>query len=205
MPDENDIVYNNHGFDLVTFIRKIIESVRDFFSFGDGGFASFFNSLGIWWEIYSLFALVLSAFFVWGFIYARIRLSQLAEVEAEHYREAEEAWRHAYGGGLSQNSRWSDVQKHVSSENPNDWRLAIIEADIMLEQILDDAGYVGASVGEKLKTANTTSFATVQDAWDAHMVRNKIAHAGSDFVLTKRIMQETIVKYERVFREFGAI
>jgi len=75
----------------------------------------------------------------------------------------------------------------------------------MLEQMLDNAGYVGASIGDKLKTANPASFTTVQDAWDAHRVRNEIAHAGSDFVLTKRVAQETIIKYERVFREFGVI
>lgn len=205
MPDENDIVYNTYGVNPVSFVRSLFEAVRDFFRVGDGGVSSFFDSLGAWWEIYSLIALFLSALFVWGFMYARIRYAQLAEIEAAQFEEAVEAWRHAYGGGVSQNSRWDDVLAHSSSENPNDWRLAIIEADIMLEQVLDDAGYVGASVGDKLKTANETSFQTVRDAWDAHMVRNKIAHAGSDFVLTKRIMQETIVKYERVFREFNAI
>ena len=75
----------------------------------------------------------------------------------------------------------------------------------MLEETLNNAGYVGQTLGEKLKGANPQSFRTVQDAWDAHKVRNDIAHVGSDFILTKRVAQETITKFERVFREFGVI
>jgi hypothetical protein len=35
------------------------------------------------------------------------------------------------------------------------------------------------------------------------MVRNKIAHAGADFILTQKIARETIMQYERVFKELG--
>jgi hypothetical protein len=75
----------------------------------------------------------------------------------------------------------------------------------MLDETLTNAGYVGQTLGEKLKSANPQSFTTIQDAWEAHKVRNEIAHVGSDFVLTKKNAQETLVRFERVFREFGVI
>jgi len=210
MPDENDIVYDTYGIDLIGLLQKLVDSIRSFFGFGDsidggGGIAGFLTSLGFWWEVYSIIAIIFSLFCLWGFIYAKIRYAQLVEVENEQLHEEEQAWLHAYGGGIQKNDRWGDIQSHIASENPNDWRLAIIEADVMLDQMLDDAGYVGVSIGDKLKTANPSSFQTVQDAWDAHRTRNEIAHAGSDFILTKRGAQETIVKYERVFREFAVI
>ena len=46
--------------------------------------------------------------------------------------------------------------------------------------------------------------ATLDDAWQAHKVRNQIAHAGADFVLTQKITRETIMMYKRVFEELGA-
>jgi len=207
MPDENDIIYNSYGVDLVALLEWLREFFRSFFSGGsESGAGAFFNSLGFWWNIYSVIAIVLSLLFLWGFIYAKIRYTQLLAVHMQQIRDEEMAWQQAYGhGAAAENSRWSDVTTHIASENPNDWRLAIIEADIMLEQVLDDAGYAGSTIGDKLKSANTSAFRTVQDAWDAHKVRNQIAHAGSDFVLTKRIAQEVIVKYERVFREFDAL
>jgi len=210
MPDENDIVYDTYGIDIFGFLGRVANAVKDFFGFGDGygqsGIGTFFDSLGVWWDIYSVFAILLALVFIWAFIYAKIRFGQVAEIEAQQLEEAVEAWHHAYGGGgETANSRWGQIEEHIGSSNPNDWRLAIIEADIMLEETLDDAGYPGASVGEKLKGANETSFTTIRDAWDAHMIRNKIAHSGSDFVLTNRSAREAIVKYERVFREFGVL
>jgi hypothetical protein len=83
--------------------------------------------------------------------------------------------------------------------------VAIIEADIFLDETLNEAGYVGVSLGEKLKSANPQSFTTIQDAWEAHKVRNEIAHVGSDFILTRKIAQDTLLRFERVFREFGVI
>lgn len=206
MPDENDIVYNSYGVDLVSLFEWIREFFRSFFSGGgDSGIGVFLNSLGFWWSVYSVIAILLSLLFFWGFIYAKIRLTQLGAIEMQKIRDEEAAWQQAYGTGQAESSRWKDITTHISSENPNDWRQAIIEADVMLEQVLEDAGYVGTTIGDKLKSANASAFTTVQDAWDAHKVRNQIAHAGSDFVLTKRIAQEVIVKYERVFREFNAL
>jgi hypothetical protein len=89
------------------------------------------------------------------------------------------------------------------SSNPNDWKLAIIEADIILDDILKKQGYAGNSLGERLKSIAPSQLESLQDAWEAHKVRNNIAHQGADFILTQRLAQETITKYQRVFTEFG--
>lgn len=198
-PDENDIVFETYGLDIVSLIRTLYERLSG------SDFDDALATLGHFWDIYSILAILLSLLFFLGFVYAKIRYEQLCEIEQEHLREAETAWAHVYGGVAPKNERWSDVATHIQSDNPNDWRLAIIEADIMLEETLERAGYVGATIGDKLKTANAASFQTLQDAWEAHKTRNQIAHAGSDFVLTKRLAEETIMRYERVFREFGAL
>ena len=93
----------------------------------------------------------------------------------------------------------------IESGHEIDWSQAIIEADIMLDEILDEQGYVGESVGDKLKQATPARFHTIQDAWDAHLVRNEIAHKGSAFQLTEHVAYRTISHYENVFREFGEI
>ena len=60
----------------------------------------------------------------------------------------------------------------------------------------------GETVADMLKSA---SFKTVQLAWDAHGVRNRIAHEGSDFQLTEREAKRAFVLYESVFRELKVI
>lgn len=98
--------------------------------------------------------------------------------------------------------RWDKVQQHISSANPNDWKQAIIDADIMLDDILTKLGYQGESVGEKLKRIADGDMKHKQDAWDAHMVRNRIAHDGSAYDISQVDAQQVINMYKRVFEEF---
>ena len=71
-----------------------------------------------------------------------------------------------------------------------------------MDDTLKQKGYPGATLGERLKSA-ASNMNTLQDAWEAHKIRNRIAHDGADFVLTKKIAQETIGRYQRVFNELG--
>ena len=199
VPDANDIVFSVYSLDFWGFFQALYEK------FTGGDWEGFRGTLEVWWNVYSVIAILLSILFFAGFIYAKIRLAQLHEIELEHLKEAEARWATQHSHKASKNVKWEEIQRRVSENNPESWRLAIIEADILLDETLTNAGYVGQSIGEKLKTANPTSFTTVQDAWEAHKVRNEIAHVGSDFVLTKRIAQEAIMRFERVFREFEVI
>lgn len=177
--------------------------ILDFFHYIAWG--SIGEHLTFFWNIFSIVAIVVSLLFFAGMVYAKIRYAELSEIESEAIKHDEERWATKHAKTDKRNSRWSVIEQRVSDNSPESWRIAIIEADILLDEVLSKAGYVGQTIGEKLKSANPLSFRTVQDAWDAHKVRNDIAHVGSDFVLTKRTAQETILKFERVFKEFGAI
>lgn len=163
------------------------------------------HTLEQWWTIYSIIALIASFILFVGFVYAKIRYAQIAEMEQIALRDAEKAWETKYAQPKTRNARWDVIQNRVSENSPESWRIAIIEADIMLDEVLTNAGYVGTTLGEKLKSANPMAFTTIQDAWEAHKVRNEVAHTGSDFVLTPKSARETILRFERVFREFGVI
>lgn len=98
--------------------------------------------------------------------------------------------------------RFAIIQGYLSSESEALWRIGIMEADTMLEEVLREKGYMGQTVADMLKEA---SFKTVSMAWDAHKVRNRIAHDGSAFELTEREAKRAFMLYESVFRELKAI
>ena len=100
---------------------------------------------------------------------------------------------------------WQVVLDHVNSESPAEWKLAILEADSMLDEILDSEGYVGETLGEKLKAMSPSAISSYNDLWEAHKMRNEIAHEGSSVELTKRAARDTINKFEVAFRELGHI
>ncbi len=98
--------------------------------------------------------------------------------------------------------KFAIVQGYLSSESEALWRIGILEADNMLAEVLRDKGYKGETVADMLKES---SFKTVQLAWDAHGIRNRIAHEGSDFQLTEREAKRAFVLFESVFRELKVI
>ncbi len=161
-------------------------------------------TLGTIWTVFTVVAYILSAVFLFLYVYASMHLGELEEHEAHHIAAAEEAFARKRVGGATAD-RFSDMQKHIESDNPNDWKLAIIEADIILDETLKRSGYAGNSLGERLRSISPQSLRSLDDAWQAHKVRNDIAHSGVDFVLTHKLARETIVQYERVFTELGLI
>lgn len=169
-----------------------------------GGFAGGMALLQQLWTWYSVFAFFISALFIYGIIYSYIRLSHYSEQISLAIAVDEERWRQRHSGTV-ENRQWQEVQAHSTSPNPNDWKLAIIEADVMLEQMLEHEGFAGTTVADRLRSASTRTFTTVEDAWQAHRVRNQIAHGGSDFILTQRMAQTTITQYKKVFEEFNWI
>lgn len=103
------------------------------------------------------------------------------------------------------NERWGRILSYMESDSQTEWRLAILDADVILEQMLTKSGYHGESVGEKLKKIERSDFNTLDQAWEAHKIRNSIAHSGSDIILTKRTAKKAIDLYRQVFEEFEYI
>ena len=103
------------------------------------------------------------------------------------------------------NEKWQRIQEHINSEHPSDWRFAIIEADIMLDEMLDKLEYHGETMNEKLKQIERSDFRTIDFAWEAHKVRNQIAHEGSEFLINEREARRVVGLYQQVFEEFKYI
>ena len=150
-----------------------------------------------------IFAWPVSLFFLIGIVYSVEQLKHIRKKEAEKYDlKVEPAYEENVKADRVLADRWERVQTQISSENPSDWRQAILEADIMLEDVLTTLGYQGEGIGEKLKRVELGDMKTRQDAWDAHLIRNRVAHDGADFPLTKYEAQRVINQYKKVFEEF---
>ncbi len=192
------------GYSTLGFNPDFFKGIYDIF-FGEGrDYESILSLLGTVWSIYSVFAFILSAILIYGIIYSYIRFNQLAELQVAHILAEEKRWHQLHDANLG-NRHWQEVQSHIGSDNPNDWKLAIIEADVMLEHMLEDAGYAGTTIADRLRSATNRSFATIDDAWQAHRLRNHVAHGGSDFVLTQKAARDAVIQYQKVFQEFGLI
>jgi hypothetical protein len=95
--------------------------------------------------------------------------------------------------------KWNIVLNYAAGEDEALWRVGILEADNILNDLLIDRGYQGVTIADRLSVAN---FNTIDLAWAAHKIRNRIAHDGSRFVITERIAKNTFDLFKAVFTEF---
>ena len=102
------------------------------------------------------------------------------------------------------NDNWQKLIDYVESDNEANWKLAIIEADKILDELVKKMGYPGDDMGERLRAVEPSDFLTLEDAWEAHRIRNKIAHEAG-FTFTKREAKRVLGLFEKVFREFDYI
>ncbi len=182
------------GFNIEWLFLKIYDFFTGGFHFTtDNGF---FRTLGF---IFSLVAV----FFFGVIVYSVMRLKERNKLNHHLLDEKIEALNHVKKE--NKNERWSAVVEHISSPKEGDWRIAIIEADAMLDKLTKDMGLIGNDLGDRLRNAPTGDFQTLDNAWEAHKLRNRIAHEGLNFKLEYREAKKAIEMYESVFNEFGLI
>lgn len=155
------------------------------------------------WYVIGFISATLSILFIGVIIYSLVRMH---EIQLHEKREMEHKIQEALARDAeierNENPRWRYIQTLLESPNDSDWRIAIIESDTMLEEVLAERGYEGDSLGERLKGA---AFSSVQDAWDAHNVRNQIAHEGLDFPVSQIEARRVVRMFQNVFEELNVI
>lgn len=144
-------------------------------------------------------ATVVSMLAVVVIVYSLIRLHELSSAETEKL-------------GLmlnwqterkQKNARWERVEEYMTSLNPSDWKIAILEADNILDEVVERMGYKGKNLGERMKMIEASDFPYLDEAWQAHKLRNQIAHKGTDYALTRSDAEQAINIYYRIFKELG--
>ena len=189
---------------LEYIFQKILNFLRSIFGPGNGFFSA---------SLFQILLFLFSIFFLFMIAYCIVRIFEIREKEKKHLEHEikeyahhrEEKSKSTSKLGNFRNERWEHVLGYLSSTNESDWKLAVIEADSMLEDLTDQLELAGDNLGEKLKSSDRNKFKTLDDAWEAHLVRNKIAHEGSQFELSQHEANRVVTLYENVFREFGHI
>ncbi|MEK7227703.1 MAG: hypothetical protein AAB641_02315 [Patescibacteria group bacterium] len=205
-----EIIFLLAGLLILAVIINRIVSYLDSLGLNAGGLFELLRAyLGPFWSVWKVIAVVISAASVAWAICNKRKLGAINKEENKIYNSLSEeslleelTEKNTKDKG---NEKWLKVTEHVNSENPSDWRLAIIEADVMLEELLRNLNYHGDSVGEMLKSVDKSDFLSLESAWEAHKIRNSIAHEGGNFQLNEREARRAITLFEKVFREFGIV
>ena len=113
-------------------------------------------------SLYHTILFFLTLFFLTVISYTSVRVFEIRSKERKHLKHEIAEYAHKQkerekklqdGEGGSKNERWIKTLNYLFSQHGSDWKLAVIEADAMLESLMDQLGFKGNSLGDKLKSA----------------------------------------------------
>ena len=102
----------------------------------------------------------------------------------------------------AENKPWQDVMKKMDSPNPSDWNLAVIQADSVVDEVLKSMVPFGTTMGDRLKQLDRSKLGSLDGLWEAHKIRNRIAH-DTDQVLDYQEARRAIMLFSEVLRELN--
>ena len=96
--------------------------------------------------------------------------------------------------------RWDKVKSRLDSGNVSQYKVAIIEADAIADEILGGIGYKGANMTEKLERVEPAHIDDHLEALKgAHQIRNRIVHE-ENFEIDERLAVAVVGVYENFLR-----
>ena len=98
--------------------------------------------------------------------------------------------------------RWDKIKKRIAAWQEADFKLAIIDADDFLAEVLEERGFAGKTIDDAIEKAGKVIAPSLDDVKRAHEVRNSIVY-NPEFRLTEETGKKTIEVYEKAINSIG--
>ena len=72
--------------------------------------------------------------------------------------------------------KWEKIKERLGTGSEPEAKLALIEADSLLDEALKDQGYAGESLGERLEKLTVDILPNLAKTQEVHKIRNNIIH-----------------------------
>jgi hypothetical protein len=96
--------------------------------------------------------------------------------------------------------RWDAIAHHLDSPREADWKVAVIEADKLVDDALAKAGFPGETFGDRLSNIQPGTLLSLDGVWWAHKVRNRLAHE-TDYFLRYTEAKQAVGYFEAALAE----
>lgn len=97
--------------------------------------------------------------------------------------------------------KWRGVEQAMKTPDIGP-KMAVIEADKLLDNALKKSKFRGETMGERLRSAER-ALKNYQAVWDAHKLRNRLVH--EDVVLKKRQATSALGAFRSALKSLGAL
>ena len=95
---------------------------------------------------------------------------------------------------------WQKIKARLETEMESENKLAIIEADKMTDDILNQLGFEGKDLNERLGKMTVETLPNIQEVIEAHKIRNNIIHDPT-YKLSAEEAKKALLIYEKALTD----
>lgn len=99
--------------------------------------------------------------------------------------------------------QWREIEQLLAAPGDVSRKLAVLEADKLLDQALKAMTMPGATLGERLKFAEY-KYPQIREVWWAHRIRNQLAHE-STYHLDAGMARRAVQSFKKTLQTLGAL
>ena len=91
--------------------------------------------------------------------------------------------------------QWLKIMARLETDSESEYKLAVLETETILDDILARMGYAGTTLGERLKLLTPEIIPNLKELAEVHQIRNSIVH-DPDYQLFLNEAKRVIAIYE---------
>jgi len=99
--------------------------------------------------------------------------------------------------------RWEKIQKRIETGSESEYKLAIIEADDFLNEVLEKRGYPGKTFEERVEQVEKIQLPNSEEVLEVHKTRNSIVY-DPDYKLDLDQAKKILEIYEKSIKNIEA-
>lgn len=96
--------------------------------------------------------------------------------------------------------KWAEIEKKLLYNDEANLKLAVIEADNFMDEVLKRMSLPGDDMGGRLKNLDASKLSSINSVWEAHKLRNRIVHE-SGYKVRSDEAKKAIEGFKRALQE----
>lgn len=101
-------------------------------------------------------------------------------------------------------ARWDEIQQSLERTGFTEYKIAVIEADALVDYVLKTYGYPGETMGDRMRAVTPTHVPSIDSLWTAHKIRNEISH-NTAHAIDERQAKKALDIFKRALEDLDAI
>lgn len=154
-----------------------------------------------WLFIPEILFLATALFFIVFIVFALIHTSWLKRL---YLYDLQEFFRHRPFGARKVAKDWNKIKARLATGLEAEYKLAVLEADSVMDDVLKRMGFGGMSLGERLDKLTAVSLPNLDEVRLAHQTRNNIVH-DPDYRLSLDEAKKTLAIFEKSLTDLQAL